>query len=187
MTCREACAWRVWGSFEHHTQETPNTGLCELVSVSLSNCVFKLPCVCVHVCVHVSFHSGRGGQTCFLRLPRYHRVGGLEQRELIQSSGDQRPEIKAEVSLVVCGGSEAVSAACCSPCFSERPAAPRVPWLWGITLGSGPTSTGCSPRVSVSETALPSSHKDTKHSIKGPPPGSGVTLSRPICKDPIFK
>ena len=147
VTCREACAWRVWGSFEHHTQETPNTGLCELVSVSVSNCVFKLPCVCV--CVHVSFHSGRGGQTCFLRLPRYHGVGGLEQRELIQSSGDQRPEIKGEVSLVLCGGSEGVSAACCSPCFSERPAAPRVPWLQGITPGSGPTSTGCSPRVSL--------------------------------------
>ena len=95
------------------------------------------------------FHSGRGGQTCFLRLPRYHGVGGLEQRELIQSSGDQRPEIKGEVSLVLCGGSEGVSAACCSPCFSERPAAPRVPWLQGITPGSGPTSTGCSPRVSL--------------------------------------
>lgn len=43
-----------------------------------------------------------------------------------------------------------------------------------------------SPRVSVSKIALPSSHKDTKHSIKGTP-RSDVTLSRPICKDPIFK
>lgn len=61
MTCREACAWRVWGSFEHHTQETPNTGLCELVSVSVSNCVFKLPCVCVcvYTCPFIVGGEGR--------------------------------------------------------------------------------------------------------------------------------
>lgn len=66
--------------------------VCPGENVSLSNCVFKLPCVRGCVCTHVSFRTGMGGWIRFLGLPYYHRLGGLEKQEVILS-WFRRPDV----------------------------------------------------------------------------------------------